>query len=508
MKKISFIFLAFNFGYLTVLSQEPGDNLFGQPVHTVQIQFSQPGWADSLEYYYQINDTAQNAIYLKGDVTVDGVTYPNVGVRYKGNSSYNNPTPKKSLKLDFNEFVSGQKIDGLKAINLHNSFKDPTMLREKIMLDFLNQRGVHAPRCVYANVYINGQLYGLYTLVEEVDDSPFLKTHFGNKSGNLYRGDPSGSLQWLGNQQSAYYSHYELKTNEDVNDWSDLVSLIDVINNSTNSNDFYTNLESQMSTSSYLKLRSANIIFANLDSYDGSGHNYYIYNDNGKFKWIAWDVNEAFGNFKYGLTINQLECLSLFYIPNPPGSRPLPEKMFSMYPAYKTQMADIVYQWLDTFPPAKMDSIIDTLANIIRPYVYADNNKAYTNQHFETNLSQNISVPGPNGFEQIPGLKSFYAARYQCLKNELISLGYWPLNVEEKEVFTSKVYPNPAEEFINFEWNGYRGEYKLIDFSGKIVETGYWSDRGTLNLEKYPKGVYLLLLTNEQLNQQSHKIIH
>lgn len=509
MKKLSALFLAIVGASCITNAQEPGDVLFGSLIHTINIQFSQPGWKDSLAYYENVNDTAQNQVYLKGNIIIDGTLLSNVGIKYKGNSSYNINSDKKSFKIDFNEFVSGQKYDGLKTINLNNAFKDPTFLREKIMLDFMRDHNIHAPRCVYANVSINGLSYGLYTLVEEVDDSPFLKTHFGNKNGNLFKGDPSGNLKWLGNQQSFYYPHYELKTNESVNDWSDLVMLIDVINNSS-STIFYNNLEAKMKTNSYLKLRAANLIFVNLDSYDGSGHNYYIYDDNGMFKWIAWDVNEAFGNFNMGMTISQLECLSLFYIPNPPGSRPLPERMFSVYPAYKTQYTDYVYQWLDNYTPSRMNSIIDSLADLIRPYVYADPIKLYTNQMFEDNLSQNVTIPaGGMGSFTVPGLKSFYANRYNCIKNELLSLGYWPLGEGYAYSITSpQIYPNPASDYFVVEWPQVMGKVQLYDITGKQVEEYSFYQRGICSLQHLPGGLYLVKVSADGIqNEYYYKLV-
>jgi spore coat protein CotH len=93
--------------------------------------------------------------------------------------------------------VSGQKYDGLKAINLNNGFKDPTFMREKLMLDFCQRNVIPAPRCTYANIYVNDTLWGFYTLVEQVNTT-FLKRWFPENNGNLFKGDPNGTLQWFG----------------------------------------------------------------------------------------------------------------------------------------------------------------------------------------------------------------------------------------------------------------------------------------------------------------------
>ena len=52
------------------------------------------------------------------------------------------PGDKKSFKIDFNKFISGQNYDGLKKLNFSNGFKDPTCMREKLFFDVCRQVGV------------------------------------------------------------------------------------------------------------------------------------------------------------------------------------------------------------------------------------------------------------------------------------------------------------------------------------------------------------------------------
>ncbi|MBK9013192.1 MAG: hypothetical protein IPM82_03375 [Saprospiraceae bacterium] len=62
-------------------------------VHEIRLDFSQLGYWDSLV----ANKPGET--YMKCDVTVDGILYPDAGVRFKGNSSYNGPTMKKPSRL-------------------------------------------------------------------------------------------------------------------------------------------------------------------------------------------------------------------------------------------------------------------------------------------------------------------------------------------------------------------------------------------------------------------------
>ncbi|HEU4718639.1 MAG TPA: CotH kinase family protein, partial [Bacteroidia bacterium] len=323
MKKITLLFALLTCGAFSARAHQDGDSIWNvSTIHDIYLDFSQAGYWDSLTNNYT-TDT-----YMRCDMTFDGRLLPSCGVKFKGNSSYNNPSDKKSFKLDLNNYVSGQDYDGIKKFNLNNGFKDPTFLREKICLDFMRAHGVAAPRCTYARLYINNVYRGFYTLVEEVN-SKFLKQHYPDNNGNLFKGDPSGDMRWYGSADSLYYTHYELHSNETANDWSDLVHLVNVVNN-TSPSVYFDSLSNVLNAWSFLNYMAACNVFVNLDSYIGSGHNYFTYDDSTdlRFQWIAWDVNEAFGNFNMGMQIPQLQALPYNYL-SQPINRPLANKMLA-----------------------------------------------------------------------------------------------------------------------------------------------------------------------------------
>lgn len=506
MKKVFLLQLALCLGAL--YAQNEGDSLFNPPViHTVKFYFSQPNWYDSLVYYKPLD------IKMRGDVEIDGVYISNVGVQFKGNSSFNNPSQKKSWKIDFNEFVSGQKYNGLKVINLNNAFKDPSFLREKLALDFCNENGIPAPRCTYANVYVNDVLWGFYTLVEQVNTT-FLKRWFNENNGNLFKGDPQGSLQWYGSNPSSYYSKYELKTNETLNDWSDLVHLIDVINNKP-SGQFYDSLESVLTSSLAIKAWAFNILFANLDSYQGSGHNYYIYHDlfNNKFGWITWDVNEAFGNFNQGMSISQLENLDIFYIPAPASGRPLTNKMLQNT-SYKNQYINELCGLLNYFDTTLLYRKIDSLSNIIRPHVYADTKKFYSNADFENNINNDLTGAGNPPFN-IPGIKKFILNRRNSVESQLAANGCLLSVNENLGDYRFAVFPNPADLVIKITMDkSVIQNYihlELKDITGRVIKTIDFNGVNTENIEitvdDLNEGMYFLLLYSNNQHIGTQKII-
>lgn len=474
-----------------------GDVFFNAPIiHEIKLSFSQVNYWDSLV------DSYVNDYYILGNVEIDGTLKPYCGIKFKGNSSYNNPSQKKSMKIDFNEFVPGQDYNDLKKLNLNNCFKDPTFLREKLMLDFLNYKGISAPRCTYANVYLNNVYWGLYTVVEEIDNT-FLKNRFNDKKGNLFKGDPSGDLKYLGATASSYYTKYELKNNETQNDWSDLIQLTNKLNN-TPIAVLPDTLEKYFDLDNYYYQWAAHILFSNLDSYAGSGHNYYIYHDSliNKFRFITWDVNEAFGNFNQGMTVTQIENLSIYYTPNPPGNRPLHERLLQNATA-KQKLADAVCDLINMdFSIWNLEAKIDSLVNILRPHVYSDPNKFFTNQNFEDNINSTITVMGTPGGNNLPGIKSFLINRRSAAGSQVALdgcvVGITDALMAQNEII---IYPQPAQNFIvvsnlnpNENWS-----YRILNSLGQEIKSGSTSNNGQIALESITEsGIYYLQIRNQR----------
>ena len=306
------ILLLFTFRANSQAYNNDGDTLFSSSmIHEIYFNFYHPAYYDSLLLSHTTDsDYVCNMIF-------DGVPFDSIGLKFKGNSSFNILSQKKSMKVDMNHIIDGQDIDDLGKFNLNNLYHDPTGLREKLIGDFLNRNWIPAPRVTYARVYYNNVYWGLYTLVEEVNKD-FVDGWFNDQRGNLFKGDPSGDLKWLTSSPSSYYSKYELHTNETQNDWSDLVTFIDKINNYSLA-EIRDTLDRYLDVPMFLRHQAICNIFVSLDSYIGSRHNYYIYHDSldNKFHWIMWDMNSCFGVFNQSMTVAQMEVLSPFYLGTP-----------------------------------------------------------------------------------------------------------------------------------------------------------------------------------------------
>jgi spore coat protein CotH len=257
----------------------------------------------------------ENPIFVPAEVFYKGKEWYRVGVRFKGNSSlqstWRNGNLKLSFKLDFDEFedeypqIKNQRFYGFKKLSLKNNFDDSSFIREKVAADVFADAGLAMSHTAFYTVYVdngNGPVYfGLYTLVEEVDDT-VIETQFSDDSGNLYKPDGDAATFASGSYNA---SEYEKKTNEDEADFSDVQSLLNIINDNTrttNTEAWRTNLETVFNTDVFLKYLAVNTVIQNWDTYGRMTHNYLLYNNPAtkKLVWIPWDNNEALQEGKRG----------------------------------------------------------------------------------------------------------------------------------------------------------------------------------------------------------------
>ena len=160
--------------FLSVLLYNRIDAQTFYDINTIQeinIHFSQPNWD------YQM-DTAKEGSegYILADwAEINGVLYDSVGVKYKGNSSYDSSNVKNPMHISLDEFRD-QSYEGFTDIKLGNGYADPSMIREALAYSIL-QNYMDCPKSNYANVYINGSLVGLFSNDESISKK-FCSDHF------------------------------------------------------------------------------------------------------------------------------------------------------------------------------------------------------------------------------------------------------------------------------------------------------------------------------------------
>jgi hypothetical protein len=372
-------------------------------VHRFNLHFYTPNWRDSLKHYFENLDKKYFPAQLIFD---DSIILDSIGVRYKGNSSYtlSRNTPKKPIKFNFNKYRDSQILYGLHRLNLHNSVSDPSFMREVIGYN-IARRYLPAPRTAYANLYVDGELIGLYVVVEQIDKI-FIRRYFENNACNLYKaGNDGAGLTYLGENQGEYESLYSLKTNEDENDWSRFIEMIDKLNN-TPSRNFVDTMSKWLNLDGCVRLLAFNMVLSHFDSYTGSGRNYYLYDDMdaGRFNIIPWDLNESFGVYTGGWDVFTQDLTNISNLSQRPLNRRILEddSLQQVYLDYIAQMSA---------GPASYDSVAALTARLfplIDSCVLADTNKLYTYQNFIDNIDNDVYI---DLRRLIPGLKSFARIR-------------------------------------------------------------------------------------------------
>jgi spore coat protein CotH len=316
-------------------------------------------------------------IWVPCEVHFNGIEWYKVGIRVKGNSSlrttYQSGIKKFSFKLDFDQFedtypdIKDQRFYGFKQLNLNNNFEDQSELREKIASDLFREFGVPSANTAFYEVYVTidgvEQYFGLYTMVEEVDNT-VIKTQFSDYSGNLYKPEGIGATFEYGSFNTA---DFYKKTNEEAADWTDVKELYNALHSSlrtTNPTEWHSLMESKMNMELYLKWLAANTVMQNWDTYGIMTHNYYLYNDptTSKFVWIPWDNNEALQEGKQGGAIS----IDLSDVDDQWPFISFIASDHNYYATYKEFAKEFVST---VFEPSKMATTYDYYSNLIRESV-------------------------------------------------------------------------------------------------------------------------------------------
>ena len=360
--------------------------------------------------------------YVKCTVGFGDEVYQDVGLRFKGNSSASVRGLKKSYKFKFDEFDKKQRFHGFKKLNFQNGFKDPSLLREKLAYDLFEEAGVPAPRATFAKLYLtieghyDDEYLGLYTLVEQVD-KVFLNDRFSDTSGNLFKCEGMFDLVYKGDFPGAYIKEYEAKLKKKQRDFSVLIRFIKMLNE-TPEEKFEEEIEKAFDVENFLSWLAVNTLLSNLDSYAGTGHNYYLYynKSTGKFEFIPWDLNEAFGNFQMGSAQDMME-LDIYE----PYAKPkiLIERILSV-PKFKERYIEKIKSLLDgPFQQSVMYQKIDALYKKIEKDVRADMWKDFTTEDFERSIEHHIQPQQRPQVNLVIGLKPFVTERIKSVKAQL-----------------------------------------------------------------------------------------
>ena len=380
---------------------------------------------DDPDFWNILEDNYGNETYLAASFQWNDYVLDSVGVRFKGSSSYfGNPTMKKSFKIDFDEFVDFQNIGGIYKINLNCNMNDPSFVREAAAYEIARAAGIPCPRTSFAALYINDTYWGLYTLVEQYDKH-FIEERFGDgEDGNLWKGDEHGSLEFFGWDVSLYYDNFELKTNEESNDWAPLVEFCYYLDN-TETSQLPATLSTVMDVNTGLILLAVDNLLVNLDSYTGRCVNYYLYHADrdDRFVFGEWDMNESWGCYNsWRYSVSELEALDPYWLnPDQGEIRSLASALWSVEEYTAVYEGHLLRMLATDANPSILIPRMEEMRDLIRDWVFMEDSprELFSYSEFESAMYSCIEL----GQDRVaPALATFVEDRYEYLSSRL---GTW-----------------------------------------------------------------------------------
>lgn len=347
-------------------------------VHKIEI--TMPNWdafiadADSEEYY-------------PCDVTVDGETIKNVGIRTKGNSSRQFVSQahkdKYSFRIKFDKYDKYANYHGLTELCMNNMYSDPSCMRDILCYNACYEIGAYAPVCSYTDAYVNGQLYSFYFLAEQPGDTLAERLSLDDGSVFYKAADVLGANNSYdcSFKSTMALNNFEVKFGTD-----DTLQHIDEVKQAINRFDAnnYQSIEQILDVDSFLKGFAVNAALCNYDSYNGQmAHNYYLVWSENKMHYVCWDYNLSLGNFMdYGASA--LSDITTATYQTTAADRPL-LKLLDV-PAYRERYNSYVKQIVKMY--SDPEAAVAPIASLIRSHVKADPRFFFTADQFESNIAK------------------------------------------------------------------------------------------------------------------------
>lgn len=224
--------------------------------------------------------------------------------------------------------------------------------------------------------------------------------------GGMRGGAPGGmgsddvKLKYIDDDAESYsniFDNAKTEVTQEDQDW--LIASLKSLNS-------YSDLEECVNTDEVLRYFVVHNFVCNGDSYTGSMiHNYYLYEQDGQLSMIPWDYNLAFGTFQGN---NASEAVNES-IDNPVSGgnvddRPMLGWIFSdasYTEQYHALFEEFVERWFDE---GALSELIESTADLIRPYVEKDPTRFCTTEEFE---------------EGVEALEQFVTLRAEAVSRQL-----------------------------------------------------------------------------------------
>jgi spore coat protein CotH len=347
-------------------------------------------WLNSSDWS-KLKAAFQENTYYPADVTWNGQTVRNVGIRSRGLGSRSSSKP--GLRVDFDRYSSGQQFLGLKSFVLDNLTQDRTGVKETVAMRFFTRLGIPAPRETHTRLYVNGEYAGLYALVESVDKTMMGRV-FGSIGDNVQNdgylfeynyvlGSPWRFL-YEGSDLALYKARFDIKTNESHAEsliWGPIEELTRLVNTSSTST-WEQQVAPRLDLAAFVRYIAVQNFVAQYDGFNGYDgmNNFYLYRleNSQTHVFIAWDEDNAFLAPDFGImTRTEENALSRRIMDT--------EAWRSQYFNVLSEAAASAAGWLRQEMQRQLE--------LINEAMLADTNKPYSNAEYQADRETLLAFP-------------------------------------------------------------------------------------------------------------------
>ena len=312
--------------------------------------------------YESIFKNFKENIYINVTISYNGKKWQNVKMRIRGDSS--RKLPKKSLKLKFSK--KEPFINDKTKINLNAEWYDKSYMNQYLSSYLMRREGVYCFESQHVLLYLNNKFHGIFLMIENIDEK-FLSSRNINPNQTLYKSTKDGATF---NDTSEVFHLWEKKTNKKDLSRDDLKKIIFEVNQ-LNIKNAYEYFKTKFDYDRLLTAIAINILTSNKSTYY---HNYYLLHNHKNEKWnyIPWDMDKTLMKELIDLHYSK-STWSEGYNSNL-ADNPIPELIFlnkKMRNDLKNKIIAIVE---NSFNPANMNIVIDSMSAILTPFIGLDNN--------------------------------------------------------------------------------------------------------------------------------------
>lgn len=375
-------------------------------LRTLFLEFEDADWEKQLAAFHRTD------VLTPARLIVDGKTYRDVGVHFRGNNSFSMVSDgwKRSLSLSFDFVRPQQSVNGYRGLHLLNCNQDPTMLRSVLYCE-VARHYFPAPKANFMRVVINGESWGVYANQQRFDKE-FVRDFFHTTKGTRWRSPNNsrgGGFGYLGEDAALYKRWYAIKSKDDPKAWDDLVHLCKVIDQ-TPPQQLVKELEPIVDLDNFLAFLALDYTLINNDGYWNDGSDFAVYQDvKRRFHLLPHDANEGFRPSGRGDAGAQLAP----FIATDDVNKALRHRLLAV-PELRTRylryVKDIAENWLEW---KKLGPIVEKYRNLIAADVKTDTHKHFSTAEFTTSVyGKDAASPPPAST-----LKGFCQQRREYLLN-------------------------------------------------------------------------------------------